>query len=275
MTQAEMEAVSPVEQGEIAVNVVEDDDEAASAPASDGDEVEGEAESEEQPQPKQKSRLEQRFSELTGQRDQERARAEEYQRELRELRQQLDQQRMQEPLTQHQAQEPNPADFESLEEFRNAYRQWTQQAQAIQQQATAQAQIAHQVREKLQDIRITGAQKYSDFDAVISQAPDLSQHAPFAFQALLESKESASVAYELAKNPSQVLALSRMNPMAQAREIWAIEQRVSAQPKAESPQTDPPHRVNGGPGPVVKDPDQMSTKEWLKWRNKHLANRRR
>jgi len=95
-----------------------------------------------------------------------------------------------------------------------------------------------------------------------------------------ESDVGPQVLYYLGKNESESAAISRMPPLAMAREIGRLEAKVSATAKKAS--------VSKAPAPTPKikavepslnakasspDSDKLSGKDWLKKRNKEIAAR--
>lgn len=277
MSQAEMEASPAPEQGAApdeeheAVNETEEQSKVADEEATS--EAEGE---EQEPKPKPKSRLEQRFSELTSQRDAERLQKEQMAAQVKSLSDQLAQFQAQGPLQQHMAQKPTleSCDFDS-QQYEQRLFQWVEQGSRIQAQAQQQAQREIQTRGKLQGIVASGAQKYPDFQQVVTNpsVPDLSVHAPAAYQALLGSDAAVDLAYTLAKDPAKVHAISLMDPVMQIREITRMEAKLTAAPAPKPPATDPPATVSGVGAPVIKDPDKMTDSEFRAWRRRQRAER--
>lgn len=89
------------------------------------------------------------------------------------------------------------------------------------------------------------------------------------------SDEGPALLYYLGKNPDIADSLSRLSPLAAAREMGKIESKLvkESQPSKAPPPTPKIEGVN--PGHKVKPntpaSDKLSTEDWLKARNKQLA----
>lgn len=97
---------------------------------------------------------------------------------------------------------------------------------------------------------------------------------PAMAEAIFESRNGVRVAKYLHENPEEAQRIASIaSPLAQAREIGRIE-AIVAQPKPPRKLTTAPaplQPLRGSSGPVAKDPEKMSTEEWMKWRQKTLA----
>jgi hypothetical protein len=89
---------------------------------------------------------------------------------------------------------------------------------------------------------------------------------------VMESENSAALAYYLGKNPEVAAKISRFTRFQQARELGRIEaSKLSDVPK--------PPQVSGAPPPapkiapsnaqVDKDPKDWTDNDFAKWRQKH------
>lgn len=87
----------------------------------------------------------------------------------------------------------------------------------------------------------------------------------------MESPDGPAVLYYLSKNPDMAYNIANMQPRAAAREMGRIEAKLSSKQKASTSKAPPPPgKIEGVDPAITKDPDKMSTDEWLKWRNKQL-----
>lgn len=115
----------------------------------------------------------------------------------------------------------------------------------------------------------------TDYDKV-AHNPDLKISNEMA-QIIRESDDGPAVAYHLGKNPSLAEKLSAMSPLQAAREMGRIEATIAADRKAAvravSKAPPPTPKLEGASAQVDRDPDKMSTKDWLKWREKQLAKK--
>lgn len=95
---------------------------------------------------------------------------------------------------------------------------------------------------------------------------------------IVDSEQGPEVAYHLAKNREVAERIARLPAHLAARELGRIEARLEAAKEAAKRPTVPPVSKAPPPPPTVeavdveveKDPDSMTMKEWLKWRNKDL-----
>jgi hypothetical protein len=108
-------------------------------------------------------------------------------------------------------------------------------------------------------------ERYADLDEVFAEAPQIAFN-DSTFSAIVESDQSADIAYHLAKNPAEAARISALSPVKQIMEIARLEDRfkVSPAPVKRISQAPTPLNPIGGNGAVVqKDPDKMNDAEWL------------
>ncbi len=97
--------------------------------------------------------------------------------------------------------------------------------------------------------------------------------------AVSESDEAAAVLYFLAKNPGQTDRIAQLSTASAAREIGRIEERLKRErdevkaPRISAAPPPPPKLDASEPG-VERDPEKMTSDEWLKWRNKQVNRKR-
>lgn len=92
---------------------------------------------------------------------------------------------------------------------------------------------------------------------------------------IAESDIGPRVAYYLADHRDVAASLANMTPVQAAREFGKIEARLStaAPRKSVSQAPAPPPKIGAVEAEVDRDPDKMSTKDWLKWREKQLRKK--
>jgi len=230
-------------------------------------------------EPKKRNKFQERIRELAQQRDQERQAREQLQNQI--ARQAAYQQQSQEGAT-WQSMEPDPTEFETAAQYKQAFGQWFnagQQMQArAQQQAHHQAQAQQQavaqqqaMTQKISSVVQSGLKKYPDFIEVISDptAPQLGRASPAALTAVLESDAAAEITYFLGKNPEQIVALGQMSPVQAVKAIARIEQQFNPGGTPRPRQPHPPSRV-GGSGSAAAGKEPKDINEWMEWRNKQV-----
>jgi len=122
------------------------------------------------------------------------------------------------------------------------------------------------------------AKKVPDYFEVAHYAPITESMA----EIIMDSDNSAELAYHLGKNRQVALNLSRLPPLQQAREIGRIEAKLAAKPTAAQVSGAPPPAPRlenaGNPGgsakPDAPESDKLSDLEWARLRNKQVAKQR-
>lgn len=235
---------------------------------------------EEPEKPKRRSRAEERINALTRKNYETERQLAESQRQNAELQQHI--QQTQQPQTPQNM--PRLADFDYDEgRYQQAVTDWQQdqmrqmqeQQQTLMQQQAQQAE-AVRTQQLIQDKVAKGMAKHADFQAKVMDPslPPLHQVNQAAFQAIVESDVGEDVYYYLANNQAELYALASMNPVQAIRTVAQIENKLQAKPVASNAPPAPPTRV-GGKTEVQKDPDQMTTEEWMVWRNNELKAKQR
>lgn len=176
--------------------------------------------------------------------------------------------------------EPNPKDFEDYDKFvvaltdhrvKVARAEWEQDTQRRTQEQ-AQQERSQSLQVKLQE----GYQKYPDFEEVAFDRT-ATHITPMVVDILADCEHPADLAYYLAKNRVEGVAISRMTPVQAARAIAKIEAKLeSAPPPAPSkkPSNAPPPISplgGGGAAAVQKDPEKMTPREFNEWRRSQGA----
>lgn len=153
--------------------------------------------------------------------------------------------------------EPVPGDYQDYEEYlmaRAEYRvgQRIQQERREAEQARAQEQL--QESRKAFDGRMnTARDRYADYDEVV--APVLSDRdfpiSEAMAEAIMSSDKGADLAYWLGSHRDEAQKLSRLSPVAAARELGRIEATLqSPQRRTETKAPNPPNVLKGGDTPV-------------------------
>jgi hypothetical protein len=173
---------------------------------------------------------------------------------------------------------PAPGDFDDYNKYVEAvvdYRADLKLAQWRQEEESKKSQTQYQ--DKLKDLyeRLDkGYEKYPDFEEV-ARDPSVPITA-IVRDILAESERPEDVAYYLGKNRTEAIKLSRMTPIAAAKEIARIEMEISkTNPSAVNKITNapPPIKPVGSSEVVNKPPDKMTQKEFEQWRLSQGAKR--
>jgi len=199
--------------------------------------------------------------------------------ELDVLRQQQQPQTQQRQEPAQQSQAPKLEQYESIEEYLDALAEHkaAQKADKVfkereaserqQRQQTEQAKLHEGFTKQTEQAR----QAYDDFDDVVDN-PDLPISQAMA-EAIMRSQNGADVAYYLGKNPEEAHRLASLDPFSAAVEIGRIAATVVRPQPRKASNAPPPIQPVGTRAAPVKDPEKMSTEEWMKWRNDQLRKR--
>ncbi len=133
------------------------------------------------------------------------------------------------------------------------------------QQTVAQQQKAFQDR-----ARELAKSKPDYWDVAHSDSTPVS---PTMASIIRASDKGPEVLYHLGKNPDLAARMYHMGETEAALEIGRLEARLAMpQPKTTTSAPEPLNTLGGGSGkPTDKDPDDMTTEEWVRWRNKQLG----
>jgi hypothetical protein len=142
---------------------------------------------------------------------------------------------------------PRIADFDSLEAFTEALSDWKSDERDFKRaQADAQAKAHAEQQQILSDwnSRKTEAQeKHSDYDEVLESASDV-KLTPAHQRLFLESEAGAELAYQLAKDPSELKKFAEMDALRAARYFGKLEASFDTTPKQET------KTVSNAPKPI-------------------------
>ena len=232
--------------------------------------------------PQKSKGVQKRIDELVKQREEERRRAD---RLEKMLERQLAWQQPQAQPKEEPAPEPTPEQFETYEQYVRASAKYEAEKAAARiaedrfQKEMERRRTEEASRSTQDKIRIA-KEKYSDFEEVALD-PTL-PITPSMAEAIMDSEFSADLAYHLGQNRSEAEKISRMSPIAAARALGKLEAKFEREATA-IPIPLEPKRVSKAPEPVKplatsadtpnKDPDKMSTEEWLRWRNTQLGRK--
>ena len=175
------------------------------------------------------------------------------------------------PAEQPDTQRPDPSQFDDYDKYVDALTDYkTDQKLAQWKREEAQKSQDASVQEKDAKLRQNidkGYEKYEDFEDV-AMDPGV-PITPMIADILSESEIPADVAYYLGKNRPEAVKISRMTPIAAAREIAKIEVKLSAEPPPETPpnkQTTtapaPINPISSGSATPGKPLEDMSMKEY-------------
>lgn len=150
---------------------------------------------------------------------------------------------------------------------RIATREIRRQAQNAQQtHQSAQRELIQDYQDRQHEARAA----ITDFDEVMKGASSL-KVSPAVGQLLLESEKSAVIEYHLAKNTALLDRLNAMSPLAAAKEIGRLEDRLSLpNPKTATKAAPPIAAPKGGAAPTV-DLSKMSMADYVAYRKKGAA----
>lgn len=167
-------------------------------------------------------------------------------------------------------------DFESYMSARVAYEAEkvveTRLGKVQQQEAARKAQEAQsRVLTSWQDKQIAAAEKYADFDEVVSESD--APVTPSMSQAIVESDLGADIAYYLAQHPDEAKAIAQLSPIRQIAAIGKLEAVVSAVPAKKVTEAPAPITPTGSKAKAEKDPAQMTDAEFAQWRKRQIAQR--
>lgn len=233
--------------------------------------------------PQKSKGVQKRIDELVKQREEERRRAD---RLEKMLERQLAGQQPQSQPKEERVPEPTPEQFETYEQYVRASAKYEAEKAAARIaeerfQKEMERQRAEEASRSTQDKIRIAKEKYSDFEEVALD-PTL-PITPSMAEAIMDSEFSADLAYHLGQNRSEAEKISRMSPIAAARALGKIEAKFEREATAAPPMPLEPKRVSKAPEPVKplatsadapnKDPDKMSTEEWLRWRNTQLGRK--
>jgi hypothetical protein len=240
------------------------------------DDQEQDEEGERKPRAKGKGGFQRRIDRLT--------------RELHERDQRLDemQRRLAGEKPAAQPQSTTPADkpkletFQTYEEYVEAVTDWKLESRIRREQAAvAEWQQREQQRAATEtwNERVAAAKKtLPDFDDVMEEGSDL-PITPALQQTILESELGPQLAYHLAQNPQEVARLSKLSPIATAREIGRLEAKLSAdsapKPTAKTSKAPEPIKPVSRPAKTAVAKSLNEVEDFAEYEKRRKAGERR
>ncbi len=166
---------------------------------------------------------------------------------------------------------PNPADFESDEDYIEAIADWKyeskrQEDDRKRQEADSKVKLDEKRQQAIKTVE-QARERYSDYDTVVTR--DLPVSVPMA-DAMLESPHGPDIAYYLGKNRDESRRIANLPPVKAIIEIGRIAERIEAAKGGELETTKAPAPVRplgGGGEAPVKDPSKLPMKEWVRLRD--------
>jgi len=263
------------DQAEPLAEAPDEGEETTAAPEDQGgDETERKTRSEER-----KERIKAEIDALTREKYEAQRAADESQQRLAEMQHWIQQQQN----SPQPGEMPKLADYDYDEgRYQSAVQQWhAENVQSMQQQQQAamrqRQQHAAQVYEQqaVAAKLAEGVKKYPDFAVKVNDPnlPNLREVSPAAFEAVMTSDAGVDVAYYLANNTSEIYDLAKLTPVQAVKRVAQLEALVAKQPPGVTRMPPkPPSTVKGSAG-AIKDPQKMSTDEWMAYRNRQVAKR--
>lgn len=182
--------------------------------------------------------------------------------------------------------EPTREQFGSYEEFMEARAAWRGEKAADarikqdreerdrQRQAEEQKKAGEDFRKRVKET----AKDLPDFDEVLSNITAESPVSHVAAEPIANSDNPGKLLYHLATHPEEAERIASLPLGQQAREVWKLEQKLSAAAPATKPSAAPePIKPVGGratPGDEMPDPAKNPEK-WVKWRQQQIAASKR
>ena len=199
--------------------------------------------------------------------------------EARMLKERLDQLEAQRTQAPRDTGAPTLDKFDNFEDYMSARVAYeaervveTRLGKVQQQEAARKAMEAQQsVMTSWQDKQHAAIEKYPDFEEVVgeSEAPISREMG----QAIVESDFGTDIAYYLAQHPDEAKAIAQLSPIRQIAAIGKLEAKVTQPVARKLTEAPAPITPAGSKAKAERDPDGMSTKEWLAWRNAQIKKR--
>lgn len=148
--------------------------------------------------------------------------------------------------------------YKALQAEENKNRQQYQQ----QEQRQAFKQAVDGVNEK-------GAKEFADYSTVVLNNPAIVVTETMA-AILAQTDNGHKIAYYLGNNPGESHRIASLPDVLQGVEIGRLETRLNSVQKKIT-QAPPPVTPVETRGAATKDPENMTTEEWIKWRNRNTS----
>lgn len=178
------------------------------------------------------------------------------------------------------ADKPKVDDFATHAEYVEALTDWKvdQKVRSFEAKQNEEKAKTHQ-----QTVQSSFQEKQKDFKAATPDFDEVMADADFqvsraVLDEIVTNDNGPALQYFLAKNPDEAERLSKLNPLALAREVGRLESRfVTAPSKTTDKVTKapaPPTPVSRSSSTSAKDPGEMSLREYEAWRRKEYPNLR-
>lgn len=212
-----------------------------------------------------------RVNEITRARREAERRAEALERELATYRQQQPAQHS----SQGTEKAPTLADFNyDMDAWSQAVLEHAAQQAAVKVEQTFTSKTQQQRQQEAQRTFEDRAAKYAadhpDFDKAMDDLGRTIRFSPEVVEAISVSDHGPAVVHYLAQHLDEADRIARLPAHLAAVQLGRIEAQVSTpKPKPVTKAPDPAPTLGGGAA-ASKDPDRMTSDEWLAWRNKQL-----
>lgn len=170
---------------------------------------------------------------------------------------------------------PQRESFKDDEAYLNAQIEHAAELRAQQKLAERQkAEQAERMAEAFQERAEKAAERYADFQAVVSN-PNLPINEGMA-EFISESELGPDLAYYLGKNPSKAAEISRLSPIKAARELTRLEAELASKPKAQPSKAPEPinpvgSRSKASSSSTPSDDDDIAT--WMRKERERISRR--
>lgn len=114
------------------------------------------------------------------------------------------------------------------------------------------------------------AAKNPDYETAVDSFASIVGVNPPLAELLMTSDAGPQVAHYLGNHLDEAVRIAQMPPHLLAREVTRLESRLTAQKPKPVTQAPNPTPTLGGGSVINKDPDRMTTDEWLAWRRAQL-----
>lgn len=173
---------------------------------------------------------------------------------------------------------PSRVDFDTEAEYEDAVWEWRNQGDLsnssaetgesgeVERKTTTEQptyQVADEVVDKWLERCDDAADRYEDFDDVVSGNPEL----PISIvmrDALMENDNGAEIAYYLGKNAKEAERIYNLSPVSQVRAIDKIAESFKSSKISNAPDPITPPKGNDNTAGV--NPETLSPEEYVKWR---------
>lgn len=218
---------------------------------------------------------EKRFAEMTRKRREEESRRIEAEKESAYLRGQLDATKGGKPDAKAEDTEPRAESFLTYDDYVDARAEWKarkvvraeREAEKAEREKESAQRTDNDRRERAMKQATEARKELDDFDDVLSN-PDMPLFSKSVAEVINDSDVGAKIVYFLGKNMAEAERIAKLSPLAAAREIGKIEDKILNPPKAEPKRiTDAgaPVKTVGEKGAREVNPSKMTDDEYFEW----------